>query len=174
MCCLTGLQNASATMDERWSDNKWGNVRKLRQKASPVLTSSTTNHSRLCNERPKITELWHTTVGIVTRADEEGPSHIYICDSHLAYLKQWHIGAPPLLPPQTCCVRMMYFLGDSMCCLTTNGGSGVTTGPWTPDSWQLTLGSTAFTSPPCTSAMAHTTPSRGITVCTSIKYGWNG
>lgn len=81
---------------------------------------------------------------------------------------------PPLLPPQTCCVSMMYFLGDSICCLTTNGGSGIMTRPCTPDSWELTLGSIALTSPPCTSAIANTTPSRGISVCTSTRYGWNG
>lgn len=104
----------------------------------------------------------------VTSAGEGTAGHMVV--TLLLFPKHWQISAPP----QTCCVSMMYFLGDSMCCLTTNGGSGVMTGPSAPDSWELTLGSTAFTSPPCTSAIAHTMPSRGIRVCTSTRYGWNG
>lgn len=88
----------------------------------------------------------------------------------LMFPKHWKIR----VLPQTCCVSMMYFLGDSMCCLTTNGGSGIMTGSSALDSRKLTLGSMAFTSPPCTSAIAQTMPSRGIRVCTSTRYGWNG
>lgn len=75
---------------------------------------------------------------------------------------------------QTCCVSMTYFLGDSMCCLTTSGGSGVMMVPCALESWEVVLGRTAFISPPCTSAIAHTIPSRGTIVWTSTRHGRNG